>query len=78
MVGVPSIGASGAIFGTVAVAWVDLFAHWRYQYRPVRKVPVPSVIMLYGQFTHFSQLMFMIVELVIGIAIGYIPCEHAI
>jgi hypothetical protein len=19
--------------------WVDLFAHWEYQYRPVRKVP---------------------------------------
>ncbi|EKM61250.1 uncharacterized protein PHACADRAFT_134676 [Phanerochaete carnosa HHB-10118-sp] len=55
LVAAPSVGASGAIFGTVAVAWVDLIAHWKYQYRPVRK------------------LMFMIVELVIGIAIGYIP-----
>ncbi|KAF8898829.1 hypothetical protein BD779DRAFT_1485725 [Infundibulicybe gibba] len=55
LVGIPSIGASGAIFGTVAVTWVDLFAHWKYQYRPVRK------------------LIFMTIELLIGIAIGYIP-----
>jgi membrane associated rhomboid family serine protease len=55
LVGRPSVGASGAIFGTVAVCdfevedqlpillptqvtWVDLFAHWAYHYRPVRKV----------------------------------------
>ncbi|KAJ7932479.1 hypothetical protein B0H13DRAFT_1955625 [Mycena leptocephala] len=38
LVGRPSVGASGAIFGTVAVTWVDLFAHWSYHYRPVRKV----------------------------------------
>ncbi|KAG6912037.1 hypothetical protein DXG01_000285 [Tephrocybe rancida] len=55
LVGLPSIGASGAIFGTVAVTWVDLFAHWKYQYRPVRK------------------LMFMTIELLIGIAVGFIP-----
>ncbi|KIY50552.1 rhomboid-domain-containing protein [Fistulina hepatica ATCC 64428] len=55
LVGLPSLGASGAIFGMVSVTWVDLFAHWKYQYRPVRK------------------LMFMIVELLIGIAMGYIP-----
>ncbi|KAK7694953.1 hypothetical protein QCA50_002141 [Cerrena zonata] len=55
LVGVPSVGASGAIFGTVAVAWVDLFAHWKYTYRPARK------------------LVFMIIELLIGIAIGFIP-----
>ncbi|KAI8980745.1 rhomboid family-domain-containing protein [Trametes punicea] len=55
LVGSPSVGASGAIFGTIAVAWVDLFAHWRYQYRPGRK------------------LAFMVVELIIGIAIGFIP-----
>ncbi|KAF9455115.1 rhomboid-domain-containing protein [Macrolepiota fuliginosa MF-IS2] len=55
LVGVPSIGASGAIFGTVAVTWVDLFAHWKYHYRPVRR------------------LVFMTIELLIGIAIGYIP-----
>ncbi|CDO73487.1 hypothetical protein BN946_scf185013.g122 [Trametes cinnabarina] len=55
LVGVPSVGASGAIFGTVAVAWVDLFAHWRYQYQPGKK------------------LVFMIIELIIGVAIGFIP-----
>ncbi|THV07698.1 rhomboid-domain-containing protein [Dendrothele bispora CBS 962.96] len=55
LVGVPSVGASGAIFGTVAVTWVDLFAHWKLQYRPVRK------------------LIFMTIELLIGVAIGYIP-----
>ncbi|KAF4623366.1 hypothetical protein D9613_001726 [Agrocybe pediades] len=55
LVGVPSVGASGAIFGTVAVTWVDLFAHWKYQYRPVRKLVV------------------MTIELLVGIAIGYIP-----
>ncbi|KAI0332006.1 rhomboid-domain-containing protein [Cubamyces sp. BRFM 1775] len=55
LVGSPSVGASGAIFGTVAVAWVDLFAHWRYQYQPGKK------------------LAFMVIELIIGIAIGFIP-----
>jgi membrane associated rhomboid family serine protease len=55
LVGIPSVGASGAIFGTVAVTWVDLLAHWKYQYRPVRK------------------LIFMIIELLIGVAIGFIP-----
>ncbi|KAF7320068.1 RHOMBOID-like protein [Mycena kentingensis (nom. inval.)] len=55
LVGRPSVGASGAIFGTVAVSWVDLFAHWKYHYRPSRK------------------LAFMTIELIIGVAIGYIP-----
>ncbi|OJT10109.1 hypothetical protein TRAPUB_13465, partial [Trametes pubescens] len=55
LLGSPSVGASGAIFGTIAVAWIDLFAHWRYTFRPGRK------------------LAFMIVELVIGVAIGFIP-----
>lgn len=55
LVGIPSVGASGAVFGTIAVTWVDLFAHWRYHYRPVRK------------------LVFMTIELAIGVAIGYIP-----
>ncbi|KAF7347901.1 RHOMBOID-like protein [Mycena venus] len=55
LVGRPSVGASGAIFGTVAVTWVDLFAHWKYHYRPGRK------------------LAFMAIELVIGVAVGYIP-----
>lgn len=44
LVGAPSVGASGAIFGTVGVLWVDLFAHWKLQYRPGRKVR------LFGKF----------------------------
>ncbi|KAF9270141.1 rhomboid-domain-containing protein [Marasmius fiardii PR-910] len=55
LVGSPSTGASGAIFGTLAVLWVDLFAHWKYHYRPVRK------------------LVFMLIDLAVGIAIGFIP-----
>ncbi|KAH8835734.1 rhomboid-domain-containing protein [Flagelloscypha sp. PMI_526] len=55
LVGIPSVGASGAIFGTLAVKWVDLFAHWKYHYRPAR------------------LLIFMTIELAIGVAIGYIP-----
>ncbi|KIJ68535.1 hypothetical protein HYDPIDRAFT_106736 [Hydnomerulius pinastri MD-312] len=55
LVGAPSVGASGAIFGTVAVTWVDLFAHWKYTYRPKRK------------------LAWMTVELIFGIALGYVP-----
>ncbi|KAI0788669.1 rhomboid family-domain-containing protein [Abortiporus biennis] len=55
LVGAPSVGASGAIFGTIAVAWIDLFAHWKLHYRPGRK------------------LVFMIIELLIGFAIGFIP-----
>lgn len=68
------MGASGAIFGSIAVSdlplytkplmieiiqvtWVDLFAHWQFQYRPVRK------------------LVFMIIELVFVIAMGFIPCK---
>lgn len=53
--GVPSLGASGAIFGMFAVEWVDLFAHWRYIYRPGRR------------------LAFLAINLLIGIAIGFIP-----
>ncbi|KAI6047705.1 hypothetical protein EDC04DRAFT_2619574 [Pisolithus marmoratus] len=55
LVGSPSVGASGAIFGTIAVTWVDLFAHWRYHHQP------------------WKRLAWMSVELVFGIALGYIP-----
>ncbi|KAG8722777.1 hypothetical protein FRC08_010387 [Ceratobasidium sp. 394] len=55
LVGVPSVGASGAIFGTVAVMWVDLLAHWKLEYRPWRK------------------LMMLIVDLIIGVALGFVP-----
>ncbi|KAJ3480719.1 hypothetical protein NLI96_g8157 [Meripilus lineatus] len=55
LVGTPSVGASGAIFGTIAVGWIDLFAHWRYHFRPGRR------------------LVIMLIELIIGFAIGFIP-----
>jgi len=48
LVGIPSVGASGAIFGTVAVTWVDLLAHWKYQYRPVRKLIFMAIELLIG------------------------------
>lgn len=38
LVGTPSVGASGAIVGTLAVLWVDLLAHWQIEYKPVQKV----------------------------------------
>ncbi|KZV77506.1 rhomboid-domain-containing protein [Peniophora sp. CONT] len=38
LVGVPSVGASGAIFGTVGVAWIDLLAHWKIVYQPGRRL----------------------------------------
>ncbi|KAK2461986.1 hypothetical protein APHAL10511_006449 [Amanita phalloides] len=48
LVGVPSVGASGAIFGTLAVTWVDLIAHWKLQYRPVRKLIFMTIELLIG------------------------------
>ncbi|KAH7104660.1 rhomboid-domain-containing protein [Auriculariales sp. MPI-PUGE-AT-0066] len=38
LIGSPSIGASGAILGTVGVLWVDLIAHWNIEDRPKRKL----------------------------------------
>jgi len=55
LLGAPSVGASGAIFGCVAVEWVDLAFHWKLTFRPVRK------------------LMFLIVDLIVGVALGYVP-----
>ena len=40
LVGLPSVGASGAIFGTVGVQWVDLLAHWGLERQPGKKVRV--------------------------------------
>lgn len=34
LVGRPSVGASGAIVGTLAVLWVDLMAHWKLEHKP--------------------------------------------
>ncbi|KAJ8496908.1 hypothetical protein ONZ45_g12260 [Pleurotus djamor] len=48
LVGIPSVGASGAIFGTIAVTWVDLFAHWRYHYRPVRRLIFQTIELAIG------------------------------
>ncbi|CAE6432560.1 unnamed protein product [Rhizoctonia solani] len=48
LVGVPSVGASGAIFGTVAVMWVDLLAHWKLEYRPGRKLAMLCVDLIIG------------------------------
>ncbi|GAA6047716.1 hypothetical protein JCM3770_001742 [Rhodotorula araucariae] len=55
LVGLPSVGASGAIFGTHAALLVDLLAHWKIEYRPKRK------------------LMFLIIEIIIGIGLGWVP-----
>jgi hypothetical protein len=38
LVGRPSVGASGAIVGTLAVLWVDLMVHWNLEYKPWVKV----------------------------------------
>ncbi|CAA7258657.1 unnamed protein product [Cyclocybe aegerita] len=48
LVGIPSVGASGAIFGTLAVTWVDLFAHWKFHYRPVKKLVFMTIELLIG------------------------------
>ncbi|KAH7340452.1 hypothetical protein B0J17DRAFT_694232 [Rhizoctonia solani] len=48
LVGVPSVGASGAIFGTVAVMWVDLIAHWKLEYRPGRKLAMLCIDLIIG------------------------------
>lgn len=40
LVGRPSVGASGAIVGTLAVLWVDLMAHWKLEDRPWIKVHI--------------------------------------
>ena len=38
LVGQPSVGASGAIFGCHMALLVDLVAHWKIEVRPVRKL----------------------------------------
>jgi len=48
LVGIPSVGASGAIFGTLAVTWVDLIGNWQFQYRPVRKLIFMTIELVIG------------------------------
>ncbi|KAF8610650.1 rhomboid-domain-containing protein [Ceratobasidium sp. AG-I] len=48
LVGVPSVGASGAIFGTVAVMWVDLLAHWKLEFKPWRKLVMLIIDLIIG------------------------------
>lgn len=55
MIGQPSVGASGAIFGTHGAILVDLLAHFKL-------VPAPK-----------RKLLFLIIEIVVGIGIGFIP-----
>jgi membrane associated rhomboid family serine protease len=38
LAGQPSVGASGAIFGTHAAVLIDLLSHWTLEPRPKRKV----------------------------------------
>ncbi|QRW27194.1 clathrin adaptor complex small chain [Rhizoctonia solani] len=59
LVGVPSVGASGAIFGTVAVMWVDLLAHWKIEYRPGRKLAMLCVDLIIGvdNFAHLGGFL---------------------
>lgn len=56
LVGVPSVGASGAIFGTVAVAWIDLLSHWKIVYQPGRRVSErPSQMVILYTNVDFSS-----------------------
>jgi len=48
LLGLPSVGASGAIFGTIAATWVDLLAHWRYKYRPGRQLLILIAELIIG------------------------------
>ncbi|KAF8320120.1 rhomboid-domain-containing protein [Clavulina sp. PMI_390] len=48
LVGLPSVGASGAIFGTVGVLWVDLLAHWGIETQPGKKLAMLCVDLVVG------------------------------
>lgn len=73
--GIPSVGASGALFATVGVArdvtdcknacvLVDLLMHWKYEERPKLKVGRPV-------YPADRQAFLLFVEFLIGFAIGY-------
>jgi len=71
--GVPSTGASGAIFGIMAVEWVDLLAHWKYIYRPKRRLIVLIISLIIGigigfipYVDNFAHLGGMLMGLLVG------------
>jgi len=75
LVGVPSVGASGAIFGTTAIAWIDLFAHWRYTYRPGRRLAWMIAELIIGiglgfipYVDNFAHLGGLLMGLLVGMA----------
>ncbi|GAA5831138.1 hypothetical protein JCM11251_005158 [Rhodosporidiobolus azoricus] len=48
LVGQPSVGASGAIFGTNAALLVDLLAHWKIEFRPKRTLAMLIIELIIG------------------------------
>jgi len=74
LVGRPSVGASGAIVGTLAVLWVDLLAHWQLEYKPVHKLigHIINLILVIGLgyvpgVDNFSHLGGFLMGLICGI-----------
>ncbi|EED80427.1 predicted protein, partial [Postia placenta Mad-698-R] len=70
LVGLPSVGASGAIFGTTAIAWIDLLAHWRYHPRPGTRLAWLIVELIVGIGLGFipSHLGGLLMGLLMGMA----------
>ncbi|GJJ09438.1 hypothetical protein Clacol_003660 [Clathrus columnatus] len=48
LLGSPSLGASGAIFGTIAVEWIDLIFHWKLLFRPLRRLVFLVIDLIIG------------------------------
>ncbi|CAG7846096.1 Uncharacterized rhomboid protein AN10929 [Serendipita indica DSM 11827] len=74
LVGQPSVGASGAIVGTLAVLWVDLIAHWSIEYKPVQKLigHIINLVLVVGMgyipgVDNFSHLGGLLMGLITGI-----------
>lgn len=74
LVGRPSVGASGAIVGTLAVLWVDLMAHWKLEYKPWIKLigHIVNLILVVGLgyvpgVDNFSHLGGFLMGLICGI-----------
>ncbi|EED79356.1 predicted protein [Postia placenta Mad-698-R] len=75
LVGLPSVGASGAIFGTTAIAWIDLLAHWRYHPRPGTRLAWLIVELIVGiglgfipYVDNFAHLGGLLMGLLMGMA----------